>query len=155
MNVEQYLDYIPTENSRKPKFMGMLRGILTPGVQLQSVIQNVGAFDVNSAAGRQLDILGEYIGVSRELNYVPASGETVLNDTDFSMILRMRVAQEAWSGSNDEVMDVYNIAAGNDLNIHYEDNLVHAVGTEFEQGVLATRRCACQSRAERCRDCGT
>ena len=132
MDVNGYLDLIPTENSRKPKFMRFVEAIITPGLHLQSAIQNYGAFDVNNAVGKQLDILGEYIGISRELNYVPPSGETVLGDTDFSMLVRMRVAQEAWSGSNDEVMDIYSIAAGNDLNIYYEDNLDCSINVEAD-----------------------
>lgn len=132
MDVNGYLDLVPSENSRKEKFMSFLEGIITPGIQLQNVIQNSRAFDVNSAVGRSLDILGEYIGVSRDLDYLPATGETVLGDTDYSMLVRMRVAQESWSGTNKDVMDVYSIASGNDVNFVYNDNMDGSIDIEAD-----------------------
>lgn len=72
--VAQYSDLITQQHRDKPRFMATLEAIATPLVHIQSVIMSfITAFDVDDAIGRQLDIIGQWVGVSRVIS-TPISG---------------------------------------------------------------------------------
>lgn len=123
MDINGYLDLIPSENSMKEKFMGFMEAILSPVIDLQNVVQNRAAFDVNEAAGDQLDIIGEFVGVRRELTYVPESGTPYMTDDEYALAIQLRIAQESWDGTNGSAAETYENVVGNRINIDYEDGL--------------------------------
>ena len=146
MGKDEYLNLIPTENSRLPKFMGFLEKILNPVIDLQAVVQNSGAFDVNTAVGNQLDIIGNIVSVSRELPYIPSSGNRYISDDVFNMIVRMRIAQETWDGGNKDAADIYRYIIGDLANIEYKDNMdcsieidIGAENVDVVQAIYATQ----------------
>ena len=145
MDINGYLDLIPTENYRKPKFMGMLETIIKPVMDLQYIASNSTPFDVRTAVGNQLDTIGRYVSVSRSMPYVPATGEEEYPDDTMRMLVRMRISQEAWDGSNADAARIYQYVVGDAANITYEDVLdgnitvkIGADSVEVAQAIYAT-----------------
>lgn len=62
------------------------------------------AFSIGSAVGKQLDIIGKYVGVSRQGNSF--SGPVTLNDSDFTQLIRIAIVQNS-SGS--ALNDIQNL----------------------------------------------
>ena len=102
--------------------MRFLEAILSPAMDIHNVVQHAEAFDVRVAAGDQLDMIGAIVGVDRELPYIPASGEPNMTDDEYSIAIQLRIAQEAWNGSNNTAVEIYDRIVGESINIDYEDN---------------------------------
>jgi Protein of unknown function (DUF2612) len=68
--------------------------ILQTDQTLPISVQN--AFDINTAIGVQLDVIGKYVGVSRIIN--TPTGTITLNDSDFRVIIKFAIVQNS-SGS--------------------------------------------------------
>lgn len=57
------------------------------------------AFDVDFAIGKQLDTIGQLIGVSRTVGFQPSGGiSPVLDDTTYRLLLKARIAWNQWDG---------------------------------------------------------
>jgi hypothetical protein len=147
-NIQDYLNLITSEHSDKPKFMAMLEGFLAPFVQCQTVMQNLYLlFDLDTPpTGVQLDIIGQYVGVSRNLT-VPLTGifftwdstavlgwdsgswqdpnspqgVTTLPDAAYLTLLRARIAANGWDGTTEGAYKILNIVFPN-INFLIFDN---------------------------------
>lgn len=142
MDIMEYLDLIPIENTRKitvngeetdSNFMRFMETILAPVMSLQDLVSDASPFDAKQAVGNQLDIIGQYIGLSRLLPYIPASGDVYLPDNVFMYAVWLRIAQESWTGKNVEVKKIYDEAVGELVNIGYNDLMDGSI--EIEVGV--------------------
>jgi hypothetical protein len=68
MELSDYLALVPAENSTQPDFIAMLTAALTPLVEGQTNLWNfLNDFDLDQAIGVQLDQVGLWIGLSRNL----------------------------------------------------------------------------------------
>jgi len=70
----QYTDLIPSANASQPKFAAMVE-VITQGAvdNLAIYAQFDSAWDLDTAVGTQLDVLGQWIGMSRTVQ-VPITG---------------------------------------------------------------------------------
>lgn len=132
MNVQKYIDLIPTENRAKPKFSAMITATMQPFVDGINVLNSIsGLYDVDVAVGQQLDVVGQWVGVSRRLTSAltgayfswdtpgsgwnqgswklptdPTSGIVVLTDPYFRAVIKARILNNHWDG---DIQDAYTI----------------------------------------------
>lgn len=129
MDLNEYLELPTSCNLDKPKFMAYLEAVLTPAVQLGDVNESIGdAFDITNAAGNQLDILGELVGVDRLLPYTPLVGTREMSDEEYRVILMMKIFRNEWDGTMDGAVKIYQSAFQNIADISfYDDGVCHVV----------------------------
>lgn len=109
MNSLIYDDMVPSWNSEKPKYMAFFRMILQMVDDLRVFLESfLRHFDLDTAVGKQLDIIGALLGVSRTLPINLVASERILNDDDYRMYIRARIAANIWNGSNENAIDLYN-----------------------------------------------
>lgn len=125
--VDRYLSLVPSFNRNKPKFTQTLQDTLQPFVDAQNFIASIpGHFDVDSAVGVQLDIVGEWVGAKRRLP-IPLQdfwfrwddirrgwsagvwrnpdfeggdvGITYLDDDDFRALIKAKIGANYWDGT--------------------------------------------------------
>lgn len=102
-----YLNLITSEHRDKPKYISMLTGIFDQFVNNANIMDSIkNGLDPDIATGKQLDILGEYIGQPRQLSVDVEGLEGVLSDEDYRFLLKARIAQGSWDGT---VEGIYNI----------------------------------------------
>ena len=84
---EYYSNLLILQYHNKPKAKATIEAVvnLLPDELIQEVI---GGFDIETAVGKQLDILGEYIGVDRY--YLEDNEVKVLADEDYRIILKLK-----------------------------------------------------------------
>lgn len=137
MILEDYLNLVPSANRQKPNFIGSL----TVGVEIYARIQELllsmsdALFDVDTAVGDQLDIIGLWVGVSREVQ-VPISGVyfqwdgddpfvgwdygtwqpssapteiTVLPDDAYRTLIKFKIAANNWDGTTPGAYAIWEI----------------------------------------------
>jgi hypothetical protein len=120
------------------------RPLLDTSTALNSLIT---AFDIDTAVGVQLDILGEWIGRSRYVavpisgiffswdtdglgydqgvwqGHMTRTGYTALSDETYRIILKAKIAINNWDGTNDTLPPILdNALAGSGLTMQIVDN---------------------------------
>jgi hypothetical protein len=130
-SVITYQDLITSEHSDKPKYMEMVGYSAQPYADTISGFDSVtSAYDVDSAIGAQLDVVGQWVGVSRYLStpldvyfsfddaalgfdrgtwkgpYDPISGLVELPDDYYRLLLKTKILANVWNGTFEELNQI-------------------------------------------------
>ena len=110
MEVERYLELITSQYQNSPKFKAWVDRLLTPYVDCQNLALNLWThFDIETAVGKQLDMLGEVIGVRRLLPFTPTEDDPLLGDEDYRFLLKAQILKNIWDGTNDSIYNVWEM----------------------------------------------
>lgn len=131
----KYLDLVTSEHADKPKFMSMMAAITQPYVDEQLTIAEFSpSYDLDLAIGRQLDVDGQWIGLTRQvmipitgfffslnvlgagLNQAPwfHAGDSlfntvVLDDEPYRRLLQAKARANIWDGTVADAYEVYDV----------------------------------------------
>lgn len=124
--VNDYLNLITSEHRDKPKFIAMITAFTEVLVRIQDVQNSmITLFDVDVAVGAQLDVIGEWVGISRNISIPIASVYfswdgtnpyvgwdygvwqgasdpttiTTLPDDSYRVLIRAKIAANHWDGT--------------------------------------------------------
>lgn len=125
---QDYLDLITSEYQKQPDFTAMVNFMVSLPVRVQQLLDSmIPIFDLDTPpVGNQLDIIGQWAGVSRNVS-IPISGIyfswddtvydgwdfgnwqpgntpttiTVLPDTAYLNLIRARIAANQWDGTTE------------------------------------------------------
>jgi hypothetical protein len=122
---DEYTGLVTSEHNQRPNFMAMI------AVQVQAYVDNINLlrnfqalFDIDLAAGQQLDMIGVWVGASRNIS-IPltgvyfsfntvglgfnqgtwlgigdsTSGLTTLSDDQYRLLLKAKIASNHWDGT--------------------------------------------------------
>lgn len=135
----KYTELITSEHNQKPKYMAMVEGVTQPLADVRTFLKSIpGYFDLDTAIGNQLDILGEWIGRSRRVavpitnvyfswddssvgwdagvwkgEFDPDSGLVSLPDDSYRLLLKAKVAANRWDGTIPSAYDIWEEAFAN------------------------------------------
>lgn len=143
-----WLGLITSEHNQQPDFMTMLQNVFQPFADDIAVMASLPAlFDLDVAAGTQLDVVGLWVGVTRNISvpltgvyfsfdtvglgfdqgtwydpFNPTTGLVILSDQAFRTLIRARIANNQWDGTIPGAYDVWNVLfAGTDTGILIQD----------------------------------
>lgn len=120
-----YTALITSEHADKPRFMAMVSSVAQCFVDQIALLDSMpDAFDLDQAAGKQLDAVGLWVGLNRNIavpiNNVyfswdtanvgwdqgvwkqpgdPAAGITTMDDGTYRLMLRAKIGANHWDGS--------------------------------------------------------
>ena len=147
--MSKYTGLITNYHATKPLFNQHVdlstRPLIDTGTTLSSMVS---AFDIDTATGEQLDILGKWIGVSRSVAaaingvyfefdkerlgwdqgiwlspFDPTDGFINLSDDTYRIVLKARIGINNWNGQNDTLPDIIEMAlAGTGIQMITVDN---------------------------------
>ena len=147
--MSKYTELITNYHATKPKFFDHIDLSTRPLIDISTATRGlVSAFDIDTAVGVQLDILGLWIGRSRIVSqpisgvyfsldidglgfdrgvwqgpYDPDSGYTTLSDETYRIILKAKIAINNWDGRNDSLPPILDAALeGSGLKMQIVDN---------------------------------
>ncbi len=73
-------------------------------------IDIIKAFDLDTATGNQLDIIGIILGRSRQLYFQPPDNfSAILDDNAYRTLLRAKIVWNQWKGSIPELYTLWDI----------------------------------------------
>jgi len=123
-SVASWLALVTSEHASKPNYMMMLSATFQPLADNIAVLESIPlAYDIDFAVGVQLDTVGEWVGISRNVttpltgiffswstaglgwdegNWVPSINETELvslPDSQYRTLLYAKIAANHWDGS--------------------------------------------------------
>lgn len=136
-STDDYVELVPSENTDKPHFIAMLR-TLTGGFsdEINALISMQGAFDLDTAVGDQLDILGKWIGLPRTLSVPilvffsfdvsglgfdqgnwkgpddPGTGLVMMDDDTYRIMLKAKIGANVWDGTRSQYLLIMNLVLG-------------------------------------------
>lgn len=130
MNINKYLDLI-TDGIAKPKMMSLVESVIKPAVDCGSAVESFElAFSLDNAVGEQLDIIGDIVGVSRMIPFVPTTGDRKMSDDEYRIVLMLGIAKDNWDGTMRGVYDSLKGVFGENMPIKYIDNQNMSVDIE-------------------------
>lgn len=127
VEIDDYLDLIPAANRNKPNFISTVTTNISVAVRVQNLLASmIPLFDVDIAVGQQLDVIGLWVGVTRNVK-VPIAGVyfswdgtdatgwdfgtwqadltpgvvTVLPDDAFRTLIKGKIGANHWDGTTD------------------------------------------------------
>jgi hypothetical protein len=133
MALIDYLNLITQQHRDKPKFMATVEADVYPYVYIQEVVNSfTAAFEIATAVGDQLDIIAEWVGITRDIPvpltdvyfewddaaqptktgwdfgswkgaFDPASGMQRMNDDLFRKVIRGKIFANSWIGDLDGI----------------------------------------------------
>lgn len=133
MTTADYLALITSEHQDKPKFMATVALNVAVQVRVQNLMDQLSVlFDVDVAIGDQLDIIGKWVGITRNIS-IPISGVyfswdadytlgwdygtwqdgtqptsiTVLPDDAYRNLIRAKIAANGWNGTTDGAYEIW------------------------------------------------
>lgn len=145
----EYGSFITSEHRDKPKFMAVVEAVTDPASAVQlSYLEMLAAFDLDHAVGQQLDIIGEWVGITRRVPvplenvyfswdstaelgwdsgvwkgiFDPDSGLESLGDEDYRQLLRAKIAANQWDGTIEGAEAVWAIVFAGVQQIILQDN---------------------------------
>ena len=130
-NVSKYTNLITSEHADKQNFVATIAASTQPLVDLINFYQSMqNGFDIDNAAGDQLDKIGQWVGISRYLN-VPISAQpftldsgpgldsgylwdgvssltsiSTLDDVHYKILLKVKILDNHWDGTNQHFQDL-------------------------------------------------
>jgi hypothetical protein len=124
--LEYYLSRITGEHRNQPNFVRMITTMVKPLVDQQVVTRSMPPlYDIDHAAGAQLDAVGLWVGATRFVEDVPYSGGmlTRLDDYHYRILLRSRIIANHWDGTIPDAYSAWSeLFAGTGLNVKIQDN---------------------------------
>lgn len=135
-DIDHYLDLLPSQSQQLPNFTAIVALLAEPFVQQQALADSI-PFDYNleTATGAQLDIVGEWVGISRifpvpitgvyfEWDNVdpavgwdqglwrgpfdPVAGPRAMNDDDYRRIIKTKILINNWDGSMEQLATIWD-----------------------------------------------
>ncbi len=124
MDTEFYAGLITDRNDRRDNYMKYVRMLLDRAIEMHGIVNSMPwAFALDNAAGVQLDTIGVIVGLTRKLPYTPGAGSNEMDDDEYRLMLRMKIARNIWNGTNDDARQIYqSLFNNNDIRVIYHDN---------------------------------
>ena len=146
-DISDYTGLITTEHSDKPKFMAMIEAVVQPMVDALNASQGLPAdFDLDQAIGAQLDIVGLWVGISRNVNaplsgvyfsldivglgfdqgawkgpFDPDTGIISLDDETYRTLIRAKIGANRWDGTLGQSKQILDLIFSGDTHVFIED----------------------------------
>lgn len=137
-DVSQYTGLITSQHATKPNFMAMIAAVCGGAVDQQNFLDGMPAqFDLDNAQGPQLDAVGEWVGIGRNINVPisnvyfswdttgvgwdqgvwktagdPTTGVTSLDDQTYLQVIKAKIGANNWKGDLGSVVPLYNAIFG-------------------------------------------
>ncbi len=167
--MSKYTDLITNYHDGKPKFVSHIDLSTRPLIDASGAIASlITAFDIDTAVGDQLDILGQWIGRTRVVGtpisgiyfsldtdgigfdegvwqgpFDPDEGFTNLSDDVYRMVLKTKIAINHWDGSNGSLPAILDTALmGSGCRMEIVDNQDMTISLLFfaENGINAVSK---------------
>lgn len=163
MTNDEYLALITQEHADKPKFVATVSASVAPFSKIQEVMRKfVSDFDVDTAIGVQLDIVGLWVGVTRAIGVPisgyyftwddvvadgwdngvwkglgdPDSGFTSLPDDLYRALIKAKIQANHWRGDIAGAYDIINEALSVDNVVKIVDNHDMTMTVQVTAGAL-------------------
>ena len=132
---DYYEDLLILQYKTQPKARGTVGALVSNGPANNDIVNLViNGYDIDTGVGKQLDVLGKYIGLNRNVKEKINSPETViLTDEQYRLLLKLkRVSNISYSSTSEIRKALYEIFP-NDIRVfdHRTMRMEYQLSTKF------------------------
>lgn len=146
--ITYYTGKITSQHADKPKFMAMVEAVAQCFLDTTKVTSSIpAAFDLDTAVEAQLDNVGEWVGISRNVDtpltnvyfaldtpslgfdqgawrgpFDPATGITRLDNETYRTLIRAKIGANHWDGTLGESKAILDLVFSGDTFVFIQDN---------------------------------
>lgn len=147
-DLTDYTGLVTSAHNQKPRFMATLAALAQPMVDLTALLESMpGKFDLDTAVGEQLDAVGRWVGISRNVpvtlndvyfsldieglgfdqgswkgRFDPDTGLTRLDDETYRLVIRAKIGANHWDGTLESTRDILNTIFRGGTYVFVQDN---------------------------------
>lgn len=147
-DITKYTDRITSEHNHQPDFMAVVEALTQPMVDVQNLLGSMpGKFDLDNAIGAQLDDVGLWVGISRNVPvpltnvyfsfdtaglgfdqgnwkgpFDPDAGLTRLDDDTYRLVIRAKIGANHWDGTLESSKAILDSIFGGGTFVFIQDN---------------------------------
>jgi hypothetical protein len=159
-NIDEYTNLITSEHITQPDFVATVALSCQPEADLKELYSSIPTlFDVDTAIGQQLDVVGQWVGASRYLDtaldnvyfsfdiallgfdqgvwlgpFDPITGLTRLPDEFYRLVIKARIINNHWDGTKEQAylsIDAVLASLGYVIFIEDYSDLTMALGITY------------------------
>lgn len=119
--LQYYADLLIIQYRNQPRAQATIQALARQALCDNIAIKIRDAFNLDDAIGVQLDIVGKYANVSRDV--LTFSGGTSLDDNDFRTLIRLALVVHNCSGSLKDIDDILSTYFGNSVTLFDNTNM--------------------------------
>lgn len=166
MTIQDYLDLVTSEYAQQPNFIAVLTALLSVPVRVQDLmISMIPIFDLDTPpVGNQLDIIGQWVGASRNViipiagvfftwdgtnlegwdygTWQPAGSPTTITslpDDAYLTLIKAKIAANNWDGTTDGAYIIWNaLFEGTGVTILIQDYQNMSYAMIFVGGIISS-----------------
>lgn len=130
MDLQDYLNLIPSQHRDKSKYIAFLTLLLTPFINVSKINEEIKLLlNLDTATGTILDMIGKILVLPRLVNFQPSDGSSpILDDDHYRLILKAKVAKNQWKGTMDDLYNMWdNLFPNNPLLLVDRQNMTASV----------------------------
>lgn len=123
-DIQRYLDRTESQHIVRPNYVAAVTALLEKLDAAHTIAKSIpGYYDIATAEGAQLDVIGEIVGVVRKNIplYVPNVTE-VPDDDIYRIIILSKIIQNNWNGTNEGFYEIWEVTAATLFPVIYKDN---------------------------------
>ncbi|AZE53487.1 Phage protein [Pseudomonas synxantha] len=147
-DIAEYTGKITSEHADKPKYVAMVLAVCQSFLGASDTAKSLpDDFDLDSAIGAQLDIVGVWVGVTRYVRtpltgiyfaldtsglgfdqgswrgpFDPDNGTTTLDDETYRTLIRARIGANHWDGTLEQSRRILDLVFSGDTFVFIQDN---------------------------------
>lgn len=147
-DISKYTGRVTSEHNQQPDFIAVVEALAQPMVDLQNLLGSMpGKFDLDSAVDAQLDDVGAWVGISRNINtpltgvyfsfdtagvgfdqgnwkgpFDPDSGLTRLDNDTYRLAIRAKIGANHWDGMLESSKAILDSIFGGGTFVFIQDN---------------------------------
>ena len=166
MSASDYTGLITAEHADKSNFVSVVSALVGPLVDIQAqTLSMPSLYDIDSAVGSQLDVVGQWVGQGRFLTtpltgvyfafdtsgvgfdqgawqgpYDPTTGLVALSDDAYRTLLRATIAANHWDGTISGAYSIWSAvfsATGISMIMQDYENMTMLIGVLSSSGIDA------------------
>lgn len=109
LSIYYYLNLLTSEYRLAPNLNAWVYDLISPLNDTTNMLsQMTGAFDLGSAEGEQLDILGQIVGVNRTVGFQPSNSVSpILDDATYTLLIQATIANNQWDGTEESLYPIW------------------------------------------------
>lgn len=121
-----YADLLILQYKTQPKARATIQALIKELYGSGSLLQMVNGFDIDTAVGKQLDIIGKYIGLGRQVKVNIGDSDTnILTDDQYRILLKLKLIQNTNFSSTSQIRTALYELFPNDIRLFDPRTMVY------------------------------
>lgn len=130
---EYYADLLILQYKTQPKARATIKALIKELYGSGSLLALVNGYGLDTAVGKQLDVLGKYIGLNRKVKVNIGSSDTnILTDDQYRILLKLKLIQNTNFSSTSQIRAALYELFPNDIRLFDTRTMIY----EYELSTL-------------------